>query len=85
MRFSTYLSQHGSNPRKFAAQHGFPAYAVYRWWWWDLGNGRKQAAQPGPDEIQAIQRATGGLVTLFDWTTRERDAAITVSPSTDAA
>ena len=74
MTLTAYKDEHGVNVRKLAADTGVTVSTVYRWLKWEAGE--EGGSRPDADQIVAIQRAAGGMVTVVNWTAEARSARL---------
>lgn len=76
---TAYMEKHGANVRKVADGTGVAVSTVYRWLKWEAGD--EGGSRPDADQIVAIQRITGGQVTVLNWTAEERSVRLAAAPA----
>ncbi len=68
MKLSDYMTANRVNHPDLAARVHVHSSTLYRWLKWCADPEAKGASRPDPDQIVSIQRETGGMVSVLDWT-----------------
>lgn len=69
MKLSDYVEKNNVSIPELSKRVGVHTSTTYRWLKWCESPSAKGASRPDPDQIVGIQRETGGMVSVLDWTT----------------